>query len=244
MKKENKKKKNWIYVFLGIVLLVVLVLHVLSKFSIIPFFANYQTQYETIISDAIFLFAFIFAMIPIIQASRNTTRMLADIRKEHGIEYTPITEEGKDDLDWMAKHYERADRITIFAGSFDWLGTNSRLKALILKLAQQDKLKLVSYRSEDKVLAAFTANDQEDLFQQLRLCFRFESELTDVVCTMVHKSPTENEFLFKSRSETIDHPFNASVISDTYRSGELLHILSQLSSPNKWGNAPTTALPQ
>ena len=110
-------------IVLGSLLLVVIALHIFSIFSSFTLFGLKEEQYKTLVSDAIFVLAFAVALVPLIQASQNTGKLRQELKKareqfqkEHGIKSFPIEKEGEDDLDWMLPHYQKATRLTIFAG--------------------------------------------------------------------------------------------------------------------------------
>jgi hypothetical protein len=229
-------------IILGILLFGVIVLHLLSIFCSFTFFGLEEEHYKALVSDAILVLAFGFALVPLFQVSQNTRKLRQELReaqkqfqKEHGIQSFPIEKKGEDDLAWMLPHYQKAKRITIFAGSFDWLADNREMKKRILTLANEGKLDLVSYRSKEEVEEAFRGKTLQELFKTLRDHFKFKSNLEDVTCTIVQKSATDWEFLYKSRPDDAGHAFNACVLSDTDRSRELLHILTKLGDAKHWG---------
>lgn len=233
-----------IHIILGILLFVVIVLHVLSIFSSCTLFGLKEEQYKVLVSDAIFVLAFGFALIPLIQASQNTRKLRQDLKKaqeqfqkEHGIRSIPIEKEGEDDLAWMLPHYQKATRLTIFAGSFDWLADKPEMEKRILELAGEGKLDLVSYKSKEQVREAFrTKKNLKSLIKTLGDDhFKFKSELKNVTCTFVEKSAMGTEFLYKSSPDDEGHMFNACVLSDTDKSRVLLHILSELTKAEHWG---------
>jgi len=238
------KKVIILLILLGIPLLAVIVLHVLSTFYPFTLFGLEEEQYRVLVSDAIFGLAFGMALIPLIQASQNTRKLRQELKKaqeqfqkEHGIQSFPIEKKGEDDLAWMLPHYQKARRITIFAGSFDWLADKPEIEKRILELAGESKLDLVSYKSKEQVEEALRTKNLQSLLQTLGDHFKFNSKLEDVTCTIVQKSATYWEFLYKSRPDDAGHAFNACVLSDTNRSRELLHILTQLGDAKHWGEA-------
>lgn len=217
-----------------------------------------EAQYASLVSDMIAAFAFVVAVAAVVQAilyKRRVGRGLLQAKTEYqnklkeakkdferkmGITSQPIENKGDDDLKWMLSHYKEADRVTVFAGSFDWLGDNKQMKNRILELAAEDKLNLVSYRTKEHVKDSFERKNAVELFENLKDCFRYESDLDDVnkvVCTIVQLSATEWRFLYKSLPDEKGHAFNACVLSDTDSTRQLLHILSQLTRGDRWGTA-------
>lgn len=215
-----------------------------------------EAQYASLISDMIAAFAFVVAVAAVVQVilyKRRVERGLLqaqaeyeyklkeakkDFERKMGITSQPIEKMGDDDLKWMLPHYKEGDRVTVFAGSFDWLGDNPEMKKRILELAEEDKLNLISYRTKEQVRDSFERKNAVKLFENLIDCFRYESGLDDVnkvVCTMVQLSATEWRFLYKSLPDEEGHAFNACVLSDTDSTRQLLHILSQLTRADRWG---------
>lgn len=223
------KKVAITLIVLGILLLVVIVLHVLSVFSSFTLGLK-EEQYKALVSDAVIVFAFAFALVPLFQVSQNTRKLRQDVKEflaEHGITINPVKKQGKDDLEWMLPHYQQAGRVIIFAGSFDWLGDNEQMKQRICQLAAEDHLGLVSYRTKEQVEAAFQRKGEQELFRELEKHFGYESGLEGVTCTMIQKLGADWEFLYRSRADA-ENVFNVSYISTTPRNIELLNILSEL----------------
>lgn len=198
-------------------------------------------QYTAVVGNMIFAIAFIAAMVPLVAAWYNTRRLRQQIQEEYGIKSFPIKQPGVDDLKWMLPHYQRGQRITIFAGSFDWLGDKPEMRNRILQLANEGKLDLVSYRSIGEIEGAFRAKGDEPLLSTIRGAlgdrFRVDSKLRDVACTFIQKSAADREFLYKSRPDDEGHMFNACVLSDTDKSRVLLHILGELTKAEYWGTS-------
>jgi len=194
-------------------------------------------QYTTVVGNMIFAIAFITAMVPLLAAWYNTSKIRKEIQEEYGIKSFPIKQPGEDDLEWMLPHYQKASRLTIFAGSFDWLADKPEMEKRILELAGEGKLDLVSYKSKEQVAEAFrTKKNLQSLFKTLGDGhFKFKSKLENVTCTFVQKSAMDTEFLYKSRPDDEGHMFNACVLSDTDKSRVLLHILSELTKAEHWG---------
>ncbi len=229
-----------IHIILGILLFVVIVLHALSIFSSCTLFGLKEEQYKVLVSDAIFMLAFGIALIPLIQASQNTRKLRQELKKaqeqfqkEQGIQSFPIEEKGKDDIKWMLPHYRTAEHVTIFAGSFDWLGQKKEMRDQIIKLAKEGNLELVSRRTKAEVDRSL--EEDVELYETLSGHFHYESELNGVTCTMIKALGTQYKFLYRSSTTEPGKAFNARVFTNTEQSRELLHILSQLTKAEHWG---------
>jgi len=215
-----------------------------------------ESQYSALVSDMLAAFAFVVTVGVVVQSVLYKRRIHKElVREKHeyekklkeaqkafeqrmGITSQPIKQMEKDDLKWMLPHYKEADGITVFAGGFGWIATNSELKNRILELAHEKKLKLISFRNMAEVKKSFEEKNALSLFEGLKSCFKYESGLGDgkkVVCTMIQISPTARKFLYKSLPDEQGHAFNTCVLSDTDSTRELLHILYQLTRPEWWG---------
>lgn len=195
-----------------------------------------QDKYPMLISVMTLVVGFLITITPIFGTFRRTGRLRREVKDaqqeflaEHGIAINPIQKKGKDDLEWMFPYYQQAGRITIFAGSFDWLGDNRQIKERIRQLATENNLRLVSYRTKEQVEAAFRRKGEQGFFRELQTHFSYESGLEGVTCTMIEKLGADWEFLYRSRAgpET-PSVFNVCYIGTTPRNIELLNILSKL----------------
>ena len=194
-----------------------------------------EHKYSAIVSDIIFVLAFLVAISPLVQVVYFKIQYKRKYRREQGIESFEVKEKGKDDLETMLRYYKGAEHLTIFCGAFAWLRKNAEMRSLIVDFANDGKLKLVSYKSKTQVREAFSNVGEEELFEQLyqKQCFKFNSGLPDVKCSMIKRVGAELRFLFRQSSD--QNPFNACVLSSTNQSRELLYILSKLTEAKHWG---------
>jgi len=197
-----------------------------------------QNQYGVIVADMIAICAFTFAVLPWIQGVVYKIRIKRDIHEKFGFEFIPVKEPGKDDLIEMLKRYKGADSLTIFCGGFDWLGRNDEMRNEIEQLANENKLKLISFRSEEQVQGKFTEEGYQELFENLKETlktnFRFDSGLTDIKCSVIRFfGGAKTRFLFRQSSER--NPFNAGFLGSSEYSRELLLILEKFTSAKEWG---------
>jgi len=195
-----------------------------------------EHQYSALVSDMIAAFAFIVTVGTVIQARLYKKRIRRRLQRELGIEASSITQKGKDDLEWMLQHYRTAENVTIFAGSFDWLGQNREMRDRIIKLAKEGNLELVSRRTKAEVDRSLEGDGE--LYSALSGNFHYENELNGVTCTMIKALGTPSKFLYRSSTTEPGKAFNACVFTNTEQSRELLHILSELTNAEHWGEAP------
>ncbi|KKL14128.1 hypothetical protein LCGC14_2518880 [marine sediment metagenome] len=188
------------------------------------------------ITDMIAICAFVFAVLPIIQAAIYAVKLKRELREEYGFDFVPVKKAGYDDIEEMLKRYKHADEVTIFSGGFDWIGKNKDMKDFLLKLANDNKLKLVSFREYEKVKKSFENKGHGDLFGEfhgiLNDSFKFNSGLYGIKCSLI-KTLGENRLLFRQSSEV--HEFNAGFLGSSKYSRQLLGILFQFADNEKWG---------
>lgn len=112
-------------------------------------------------------------------------KLRRDIRDQRIVNEHKVKKKGVDDLKTMYRYYENGDSITVFSGDFDWLVKNSNLQELTIKLVKVRKIILVSYKTPKEIEQAWReealANEvpteqQENLLDQLRPCFRFHKK--------------------------------------------------------------------
>lgn len=204
-------------------------------------------KYPALISVMTLAVGFLITITPIFGVFRTTGKLRQEVKDaqqeflaEHGITIKPVQKKGKDDLEWMVPYYQQGERITIFAGSFDWLGKNREIKERIRELAKEDNLRLVSYRTKEQVEAAFQRKGEQGLFRELQTHFSYESGLEGVTCTMIDKLGADWEFLYRSRAgPQTTSVFNVCYIGTTPRNIELLNILSKFSKAVERRNVHT-----
>ena len=197
-----------------------------------------NNQYGVIVADMIAICAFTFAVLPWIQGVVYKIKIKREIQEKFGFEFIPVKIPGEDDLVEMLKRYRGADQLTIFCGAFDWLGKNAKMRAEIEQLANENKLKLISFRSEEQVQGKFTEKGYQDLFETLKKTlktnFRFDSGLIDIKCSVIRFfGGAKTRFLFRQSSE--QNPFNAGFLGSSEYSRELLLILEKFTSAKDWG---------
>lgn len=200
-----------------------------------------KKRYDAIVADMIAICAFIFAVLPILQAIVYKRKLKRELREEYGFEFVPVKKAGFDDIKEMLKRYRQADEVTIFSGGFDWIHENEDMKNLLLELASGSKLKLVSFRKYEKVKELFNNKSEGLLFEELHEAlgenFKFDSPLDGIKCSLI-KTLGENRLLFRQSSE--EHEFNAGFLASSKYSRQLLGILFKFANKNDWGEPVPT----
>ena len=190
-------------------------------------------KYTNIVNDIVLFIGISLAVSSVLLLSHKISSVRGKFQKEWGFESSTIKKPGVDDIKWMMRYYKKADRITIFAGSFDWILDDSDFTSLLKKKASERKLQLISYRSREQVEKAFCdhPNGEGDVFSRLSDCFaKFDSRCKDIQFTRLNLLRTGWQFLFKSKSDDGRKGFNT-CISRTEKNRELLQILADLTDP-------------
>lgn len=162
-----------------------------------------------LVPDMILLVGFVTAVVPIFQMRRSLKKLRKDFKEDYNIDSSPVYKKGIDDIEWMLPYYQKGTQITIFGGSFAWIGehqeleANQKMKERVLKLMEKKKLKLVSYKNKSDVITAFKDKDLAPLFNKLEECFGYESGLGQVVCTFILHQPSEWQFLYRGKAEKL-----------------------------------------
>ena len=193
-----------------------------------------ERMYTALLTDMIAVSAFLFAAFAALQQSIGRKRLEDEVLELHGFRVHEVKRKGNDDLRTMLKYFRNARKLTIFGGKFDWIEENSELKDLILRLAGDDGLELISYRTREAVEDKFASDDNTSLYEQLEDKFSFDSGLPEFKFTLIERQANEVEFLFMSPSNST-HPFNASVLASQPDSVQLLQILKALIETRQWG---------
>ncbi len=80
-------------------------------------------------------------------------RQLANILAENPFTTHHIKSD-KDDFEVMSKYYAGAQRITVYAGDFDWLKNNEKINKNIIRLISEGRINLVSSKTATEVREA------------------------------------------------------------------------------------------
>lgn len=133
-----------------------------------------------------------------------------------------------DALEYMAKYYQKANRIIAFSGDYSFIFENTLLRETVHQLAKSGNIVLFSYKSEEQVNNAFSGH--QELFADLLPFFRFNSEIKQKSSFIERNGPK----IFLYRSDKIHEGDGHSVekrICSIYSNNEgvmLMGIIEQL----------------
>ena len=215
-----------------------------------------EGKYAPVVSDLVVALAFVVAVVPLIQAYVYRRRLRRELQGAHGLEVFKVKKEGVDDLEKMLEYYEGAEHITVFCGDFDWLQPSSvgrnpkfskfsnsrkkkirammrRMKDFVTGYASEEKITLVSSKSEELVEHALRNGDDGSLFEILKKRFVFGEEI-GIKCSLIEKVNENYTFLFRSYSGGKKHLFNAHIFREAKESEELVSILRHLIESGNW----------
>ena len=137
----------------------------------------------------------------------------------------PVYTDGEDDIKVMLDFYRQAEEVVVFAGDFDWIDKNSSLKHEVIRMANSNKITLVSYKNEEDVRRGF---DDIDLFNKLRDLFHFDSDIRSK-CSLIRKRNAISSFLYKAETDRKGRKYVCAVYGDG-DSRPLLDSIASLSS--------------
>lgn len=202
-----------------------------------------DASYSKLTADMIAVCAFTFAVWPVLLAFYVARRL----ENQAGVKNIPVKSDYQAQAT-MFKYFKGADEITIFCGSFDWIGDHPKLKDQLVGLARASrgagrkytdrgrKLRLVSFRDKEAVREAFQSKRRIEIFRELEDCFWFSSPLGEgVKCSVVRKKRGRNvTFLYMWQPDG-EPTSNASVRTGGGETRELMEILDNFANSQKWG---------
>ena len=150
----------------------------------------------------------------------------SELKRHSLIKKERIYQDGTDDLNVMLRFYKKADKVTVFSGDFSWINANTKLKSVILRLASEKKISLVSYKSRDDVIKAI--NDTE-IFETLEPRFIFDNEMK-IKCSLVNTNQS-SAFLYKVDKLVEGGGLNVCIISSRDDANYLLETLASFCIP-------------
>jgi len=214
--------------------------------------------YAVIVTDMIAVCAFVFAVLPGIQAYVYKIKLKREVREAHGLQVFEVRNEGVDDLGKMLEFYERAEHIIVFCGDFDWLQPSNlkknekynesskrqkrkmeemaeKMRDFVTSYASQEKITLVSSKSEDLVREGLSNGNNDTLFESLSPRFVFDAPV-GIKCSLIEMVNEKYTFLYRSYSGDKRHLFNANIFTKGKESEELVSILQKLIDFGSWRN--------
>ncbi|MCH8151108.1 MAG: hypothetical protein IH830_01890 [Planctomycetes bacterium] len=125
------------------------------------------------------------------------------LEKASVVEIHPVRPGSKDDLQTMYNYYHKGTFITVFSGDFDWILKHTELRNLIVRLAGQQKILLVSYKQQGEIEQGWKDTAQElDMAEpyqktlaQLHSRFRFPEEKRKFKFTLIEIGSDQHSFL-------------------------------------------------
>ncbi|MDC9497277.1 MULTISPECIES: hypothetical protein [unclassified Pseudoalteromonas] len=149
----------------------------------------------------------------------------SDIKKASPIQTKEIKKDGVDDLKIMLPFYQKAKKVTVFAGDFSWITTNTEMLEAISALINKQAINFVSYKTEDIVSAAI--ND-DSLFKKVKPFMTF-SNPQHLKCSLVEHG-SEQAFLYKVANafgEVDSNPY-VCILFPKDNAKQLCHTLNNL----------------
>jgi len=148
---------------------------------------------------------------------------IKELKDKSLIQKKLIVTDGEDDLRIMNEYYQGADSVIVFAGDFSWIQKNDNLKKEIEKLSKDDKIRFVSYKTENVVKAKIG----EQMYEQFKSQFRFVDGHREIKCSFV-KSSQSSVFLYKVDKRKSGGENNVCIIPNKENAQYLLETLEKL----------------
>ncbi len=213
-------------------------------------------NYAVIAADMIAVCAFAFAVLPLIQGLVYRIRLKREVREAHGLQVFEVRNEGVDDLGKMLEFYEGAEHIIVFCGDYDWLQPSNlkknekynesskrqkrkmeemaeKMRDFVTSYASQEKITLVSSKSEDLVREGLSNGNNDALFESLSPRFVLDAPV-GIKCSLIEMVNEKYTFLYRSYSGDKRHLFNANIFTKGKESEELINILRHLIEFGSW----------
>lgn len=146
-------------------------------------------------------------------------------KKARNIRSYRITNDGEEDLKLMYQNFRGAEEVTVHSGDYSWISTNEDLREVMLLLAGENKLTLISYKSDKEVQQGL---HNLEIYQKLQPCLRYNPGVR-IKCSLVKRPGDINVFLY--RCETTEEGKNTNRIFeliDRYETRYLLSVLDKL----------------
>lgn len=119
-----------------------------------------------------------------LELQREAEAHQQELEEAQVVEVYPVEHVGVDDLAKMYEFYKVGTDIVVCSGAFDWILDRDDLRALIVSLAREGKLLLVSYRRPEEIDEAWArhaaelgqTDTYEDTLSVLRPRYRFDEK--------------------------------------------------------------------
>ncbi len=149
--------------------------------------AQYGFAVNTAQNVNIVLITVWFAVLPVAAFIRHSRIE----RKIRSLQSVPVFIEGKDDYEFLMKFLSNAEQVVFYSASFHWLFVHDDFRDRVFRLAEQGKVRLVSYKTKDQVVATIG----KETYDKLRNVFIVNSGKR-IKCTYI-RYPGASIFLYK-----------------------------------------------
>ena len=139
------------------------------------------------------------------------------------IQIIPVyAEDGTDDIEFMLQEYDRATSIVVFGGDFSWMRERnenceqiSAIREKVQYMANEKKIRLISYREETLVLNTIG----DDLFEKLKTSISYYEKLSGLRASFIEK-PYGRVLIYKVQSDR--HDMHICRVTDSTQDGKQL----------------------
>lgn len=157
-------------------------------------------------------------------------RQIAQILAENPFA-THLIKSGDDDFDIMSKYYFGAQRVTVYAGDFDWLKNNEKISGTVSRLISEGKIFLVSSKTAGEVREAIGA----DLFDSVKKYLSFQNS-SDMRGSIIEYEGNVRTFIYRYR-EPRDGDIFICAVRDFGQGRFLLDQIKKLTEQSNTGKS-------
>lgn len=124
---------------------------------------KYSSVIGILLNTSIMLITTWYAIIPLF----TYLKYRSNLKRASSFQLHEVLNDGVDDINVMNKYFNGAETITIYSGDFSFLKLNAKMREICIHLANNHRLKLVTYKSEGEInnslgietLGIFKSND-------------------------------------------------------------------------------------
>lgn len=157
-------------------------------------------------------------------------RQLAQILAENPFA-THLIKSDQDDFDIMSKYYSGAQRVTVYAGDFDWLKNNEKISETVSRLISEGRIYFVSSKSATEVREAIGT----DLFDSVKHRLSFQNS-SDMRGSIIEHEGNVRTFIYRYR-EPRDGDIFICAVRDFGQGRFLLDQIKKLTDQSNTGKS-------
>jgi len=183
------------------------------------------TQYNAVLSSASGVIVLLVTLWFAAFSTYSLGKYRRDLKRRAIVQAEPVYRDGVDDLKIMLKYYRLAGYVAVFAGNFDWLTKNPELKDQIIRLANEEKIHLFSYKNRETVKDGINNEGIFKLLESKRL-IHFDNTKR-IKCSMIEMQGNR-VFLYKSEQKIFGGENYVCIVQGINEGRYLLQMITNL----------------